>query len=68
MLPQETLDKLDSLSQEKMNAVINFIDQLTASTDALDVFDALCEDGSKNPLSEQEINDFVSEVRKERRC
>ena len=68
MLPKETLNKVNSLSPEKTNAVINFIDQVAMSSNPMDIFEALCENGSKNPLSEGEISEFVSEVRKERRC
>ena len=68
MLPQETINKANLLSTEKTNAVINFIDQLALTSDPLNIFEALCNDGAKNPLSDEEINSFVSEVRKERLC
>ena len=64
-LPAETMTKIQSLSQDRMNIVINLVDQLAAAS-PLDIFDALCEDGARNPMSEDEVEEFISDVRADR--
>lgn len=64
-IPNETLIKMQSLPSEKLNIVINLVNQMALSN-PVDVFDALCEDGAKNPMSESEVEEFVSKVRAER--
>ena len=64
-VPSETVNKMQSLTTEKMAFIINLVDQFSMSEPA-DIFDALCEDGAKNPMSEEEVDEFVSSVRKER--
>ena len=56
---------MQSLSTEQMSAVISFIDQLSFSK-PIDILNDLCMDGSKNPMTDEEVADFVAEVRKER--
>lgn len=64
-VPSKTIEKMQSLSADKMTLVVNLVDQL-AQEAPLDVFFALCEDGGKNPMTEAEVAEFVSDVRKER--
>ncbi len=64
-IPAETISKMQALPSDRMNIVINLVDQLSAMT-PIDVFDSLCVSGSKDPMTEEEVDDFVAEVRKER--
>lgn len=65
-IPQETLEKMNKLQDDQMNFVITLVDQLSRSP--MDIFDSLCEQGQKEPMSDDEINHFVSQVRSERRA
>lgn len=64
-VPEETLVKMQSLPSDKMSLVINLVDQL-AAMNPIDIFEALREDGKKNPMNEDDVDNFVSDVRKER--
>ncbi|SCY72629.1 hypothetical protein SAMN02910292_02668 [Lachnospiraceae bacterium XBB2008] len=64
-IPQETIKKMQALSSDQMSIVINLVDQLSAAT-PLDIFEALRADGQKYPMSEEEVNAFVANVRAER--
>ena len=64
-IPAETISKMQALPSDRMNIVINLVDQLSAMT-PLDVFDSLCTNGSQNPMTEDEVDAFVAEVRAER--
>ncbi len=64
-VPADTLNKMQSLTSENMAIVVSLVNQLSLDSPE-DIFDALCEDGSKNPMSEEEVAAFVSNVRKER--
>ena len=64
-IPTETLEKMQSLSMDKMTIVIDLVNQL-ASSNPVDLFDALCENGAENPMDEEEVRDFVASVRTER--
>ena len=63
-VPQETMQKLINLPSEKMAVVIQLVDQLAASP--LDIFDDLRNEGIKNPMSDEEVDDFVDSVKQER--
>ncbi len=65
VVPSETLTKMQSLSAEQMSAVISFIDQLTPRK-PIDILNDLCMDGCKNPMTDEEVAEFVTDVRKER--
>ncbi len=65
VVPNETIAKMHSLSDEQMSAVISFVDQLS-SCNPIDILNDLCMDGSKNPMTDEEVADFVADVRKER--
>ena len=65
-IPQETLEKMNKLQDDQMNFVITLVDQLSRSP--MDIFDSLCEQGQKNPMSDDDIDQFVSQVRSERRA
>ena len=65
-IPQETLSKMQTLSDDKMEIIINLVDQMKMKP--IDIFDALCEDGASNPMTDSEIDNFVSEVKEERKC
>lgn len=62
----ETISKMNSLSNEDMSIVANIIDQMASKP--IDIFHDLREEGLKNPMTEDEIDDFVESVRKERRA
>ena len=64
-IPAETITKMQALPSDRMNIVINLVDQLSAMT-PLDVFDSLCANGSQNPMTEDEVDAFVADVRAER--
>lgn len=64
-IPSDTISKMQSLTSDNLTIVINLVDQL-ASSNPTDIFNALCEDGARNPMSEKEVASFVSNVRKER--
>ena len=63
-LPMESMAKLNTLSTENMNIVIQVIDQL--SEKPADTFRRLRTQGLQNPMSEEEIEEFVASVRNER--
>ena len=63
-VPQETMQKMINLPSEKMAVVIQLVDQLAASP--LDIFDDLRNEGIKNPMSDEEVDDFVDSVKQER--
>ena len=65
-IPAETLEKMNKLQDDQMSFVITLVDQLSRSP--MDVFDSLCEQGQKNPMTDEEIDNFVSQVRRERRA
>lgn len=65
-IPQETISKMQTLSDDKMAIIINLVDQMTMKP--IDIFDALCEDGASNPMTDSEIDNFVSKVKEERKC
>ena len=64
-IPAETITKMQALPSDRMNIVINLVDQLSAMT-PLDAFDSLCANGSQNPMTEDEVDAFVADVRAER--
>lgn len=64
MVSQEAITKLQQLPEDKCSIVVNLIDQL--SVKPIDIFEALCQNGCKNPMTEDEVEDFVSKVREER--
>ena len=64
-IPNETITKMQSLPSAKMSIVIDLVNQLSTS-DPVDVFMSLCENGAENPMTEEEVSQFVSDVRKER--
>ena len=64
-IPTDTVLKMESLSPEKMTMVVNFVNQLTLDSPA-DIFSELCKNGAKNPMSENDVYNFVSNVRTER--
>lgn len=65
VVSNETITKMQSLPADQMSAVINFIDQLS-SYKPIDILNDLCIDGSKNPMTDDEVATFVADVRKER--
>ena len=60
----ETIKKLDHLPDEQMQVVVNLVDYFLKTP--AEIFDELCEEGLKNPMTDDEIDTFVSEIRKER--
>ena len=64
-IPQETITKMQALSSDQMSIVINLVDQLSAMT-PLDIFEALRADGQRKPMTDEEIDVFLSDVRAER--
>ena len=65
-IPAETLEKMNKLQDDQMSFVISLVDQLSCSP--MEVFDALCEQGQKNPMTDDEIDNFVSQARREKRA
>ena len=63
-IPQETMQKMETLSSEKMNILVQFVDQISMSP--LDIFDDLRKEGVKKNLSDEEIDDFVESVKRDR--
>ena len=63
-VPQETMEKMVNLPSEKMAVVIQLVDQLAASP--LDIFDDLRNEGLKNPMTDEEVDNFVDSVKQER--
>ena len=60
----ETIKKMDHLRADQMQVVANLIDYFLKTPE--EVFDAICEEGLSNPMSGEEIDEFVSGVREER--
>ena len=65
-IPQETISKMQTLSDDKMEIIINLVDQMAMKP--IDIFDALCENGAANPMTNDEVDDFVAGVKEERKC
>ena len=65
VIPNETLTKMQLLSDDQMSAVVSFVDQLSSSK-PIDILNDLCMDGIKNPMTDKEVAEFVADVRKER--
>ena len=63
VVPQETVDKMANLPSDKLSVIVQLVDQM--SMDSLDMLRSLREDGLKNPMDDEEIDDFVDSVRKE---
>lgn len=63
-IPQETMRKMESLPSEKMNILIQFVDQISMSPS--DMFEDLRNEGLKKNLSDEEIDEFVESVKSER--
>ena len=61
-LPEETVKKLNKLSVDNVNIVIQVIDQLSESP--IDTFRRLRQSGLENPMTDEEIDDFVSSARR----
>ena len=63
-IPADTLEKMQDMTQEKLNIVITLVDQLSKSPEQ--VLAELRQEGLKNPMSDDEIDDFIKNVRSER--
>ena len=63
-VPQDTMQKMINLPSDKMEVVIQLVNQLSASP--LDIFNDLRNDGLKNPMTDAEVDDFVDSVKQER--
>ena len=64
-IPTDTVMKMQSLSPEKLTMVVNFVNQLTLDN-PVDIFSELCKNGAENPMTEEDVYNFVSNVRAER--
>lgn len=64
VVSQDIINKMNNLSNNDFDTVVQLINNLSKSP--LDIFDELRTEGLKNPLSDEEIDDFVSSVKKER--
>ena len=68
----ETINKMNALSDDNFTIIVNLIDYMTASQekfeDGLEIFEAVRSEGIKNPMTEDEVDAFVTSVRKERRA
>ncbi len=62
-IPQETMQKMEALPSEKMAIIVQIVDQMSASP--LDRLRDLRKEGQKNPLTDDEIDNFVDSVRNE---
>ena len=60
----EMISKIEALPESDMSIVFGLVDQL--SRKPVDYFEALRRDGQKNPMTEDEVDDFVASVRRER--
>ena len=60
----ETIQKMDHLREDQMRVVTNLIDYFLKTP--AEIFDSICEEGLQNPMTDEEVDDFVSAVRKER--
>lgn len=59
----ETTKKSDYLPDEQMRAIDLVVDPLKTPSE---LFDELCEEGLKNPMTDDEIDAFVSDIRRKR--
>lgn len=64
VVPQETIRKMETLPSEKMNIIVQIVDQMSMSP--LDMFNELRSEGVKKNLSDEEIDSFVESVKLER--
>lgn len=65
-ISEAVLDKLNNLHDEQIKFVISLVDQMSRTPE--EVFDSLCEQGLENPMTENEIDNIIKEVRDERRA
>ncbi len=63
VVPQETVNKMANLPSEKLSIIVQLVDQM--SMNPLDALRSLREDGLKNPMDDEEIDNFVNSVREE---
>lgn len=61
---QNVIAKMKNLPSDKYNLVVEFIDQL--SQNPMDIFDSMREDAKQSLISEDDADDFVYGIRKER--
>lgn len=59
-----TISKLQSLSPEKYEIVLDIIEQL--SMNPLEMFDSMREDAQRGSVTEENADEFVLNIRKER--
>ncbi len=59
-----TIQKMNSLSDEKQQIVVTLVEQLSMTP--LDVLSKLREQGLKKPMEMDEINAFISDVRRQK--
>ena len=59
-----TISKLQSLSPEKYEIVLDIIEQL--SMNPLEMFDSMREDAQRGSITEENADEFVLNIRKER--
>ena len=64
-IPAETIDKMQALPSDKASFVISLVDQLSMSK-PIDIFEALRREGTQNPMSEKEVDEFITSVRKDK--
>lgn len=68
---QETFDKIQMLDEDNAAIVVDLVDYLCTRqarplVDENNPFHKAWKEGSRNPMSEDEVDNFVSEVRRER--
>ena len=66
-IPAETIDKMQALPSDKANFVISLVDQLSMAK-PIDIFEALRQEGTQNPMTENEVDEFITSVRKDNKC
>lgn len=69
-IPVETIDKMNTLNDQNITIIVDLVDFLSNSQEArnahdVELFRKIRSHTSQNPMTETEVEDFVSSVRSE---
>ena len=65
-VPAEMINKMEAMPEAELAIVFGLVDQLSRKPTT--IFEDLRNDGMRNPMIEDEVDDIVSSVRRDRRA
>lgn len=63
-IPAHTIERMERMQDDQMSVVLKLVDFYTKSP--VEIFDDICEEESRRPVSEEQVEAVVSEVRRDR--